>query len=69
MELNFKSGAEHFYSNTGYTLLGVIVERVSGKSLRDFCAERIFKPLGMHNSNFHDDHRMIVKNRAYSYVP
>jgi CubicO group peptidase (beta-lactamase class C family) len=68
-ELNFKPGAEYLYSNTGYTLLGVIVERLSGKSLRDFCAERIFKPLGMDNTHFHDDHRMIVKNRAYSYSP
>ena len=68
-ELNFKPGAEYLYSNTGYTLLAVILERVSGKSFRDFCAEHIFQPLGMHNTHFHDDHRMIVKNRAYSYSP
>ncbi len=68
-ELNFKPGAEHLYCNTGYTLLSVIVERVSGKSLRDFCDERIFQPLGMLNTHFHDDHTMIVKNRAYSYEP
>ena len=66
-ELNFKPGAEYLYCNTGYTLLAVIAERVSGKSFRDFCDEHIFQPLGMHNTHFHDDHRTIVKNRAYSY--
>ena len=34
-ELNFAPGEEHLYSNSGYTLLGVIVKRVSGKSLRE----------------------------------
>jgi CubicO group peptidase (beta-lactamase class C family) len=68
-ELNFDPGAEHLYSNTGYTLLAVIVERVSGQSFRDYAEANIFKPLGMTNTHFHDDHEEIVKNRAYSYVP
>ena len=68
-ELNFAPGAEHLYCNTGYTLLGVIAERVAGKSLRAFCAERIFGPLGMRNTHFHDDHTMLVRNRAYPYAP
>ncbi len=68
-ELNFNPGEEELYSNMGYTLLGVIVERVSGKPLREFCAERIFKPLGMERTHYHDDHRLIVKDRAYSYAP
>jgi hypothetical protein len=67
-ELNFKPGEEFLYCNTGYTLLGIIVERVSGKSLRDFCEECFFQPLGMHSTHFHDDHEMIVENRAYSYA-
>ena len=66
-ELNFDPGAENLYSNTGYTLLAVIVERVSGQSFRDYTAANIFKPLGMNNTHFHDDHEEIVKNRAYSY--
>jgi CubicO group peptidase (beta-lactamase class C family) len=66
-ELNFEPGQEHLYSNTGYTLLAVIAERVSGKSFREFTEANIFKPLGMTNTHFHDDHQMIVKNRAYSY--
>ena len=68
-ELNFRPGTEWIYCNTGYTLLAVIIERVGGKSLRDYCSERIFRPLGMSNTHFHDDNTMIVKNRAYSYTP
>jgi CubicO group peptidase (beta-lactamase class C family) len=68
-ELNFDPGAEHLYCNTGYTLLAVIVERVSGQSFREFTEANIFKPLGMTNTHFHDDHEEVVKNRAYSYVP
>ncbi len=68
-ELNFKPNDEYLYSNTGYTLLGLIVERVSGQTLRQFTTEHIFKPLGMKNTHFHDDFEMIVKNRAYGYSP
>jgi len=67
-ELNFDPGAENLYSNTGYTLLAVIVERVSGQSFREYTEANIFKPLGMTNTHFHDDHERIVKNRAYSYT-
>jgi CubicO group peptidase (beta-lactamase class C family) len=67
--LNFKPGDEYLYSNTGYTLLALIVERVSGKSFRQFTTERIFTPLQMTQTHFHDDHSMIVKNRAYGYLP
>jgi CubicO group peptidase (beta-lactamase class C family) len=68
-ELNFRPGSEYLYCNTGYTLMAVIVERVTGSSLREFCAERIFEPLGMLDTHFHDDHREIVRGRAYSYSP
>jgi len=67
--LNFLPGEEHLYSNSGYFLLGVIVERASGKSLNDFAQTHIFKPLGMKNTHFHDDHTMVVKNRADGYSP
>ena len=66
---NFPPGEEHLYSNSGYFLLGVIVERASGKSLNDFAQTHIFKPLGMKNTHFHDDHTMVVKNRADGYSP
>jgi CubicO group peptidase (beta-lactamase class C family) len=46
-ELNFKPGDKFVYSNTGYTLLGLLVKRVSGMSLREFTTKNIFEPLGM----------------------
>lgn len=65
--LNFNPGDEFLYSNTGYALLAIVVKRVSGKSLRDYAAERIFKPLGMTNTMFRDDHTMLVPERALGY--
>jgi len=65
--LNFTPGDEYIYSNTGFTLLAVIVKRVSGKSLRDFADERIFKPLGMTQTHFHDNHAMVVPGRTSAY--
>lgn len=68
-ELNFEPGEQYLYCNTGFTLLAEIVARVTGKSFREWTQENIFKPLGMSNTQFYDDHEIIVKNRAYSYVP
>lgn len=67
--LNFLPGEEYLYCNTGFTLAAEIVSRVSGMSFRQFCAERIFAPLDMQSTHFHDDHEEIVPNRAYSYAP
>jgi CubicO group peptidase (beta-lactamase class C family) len=66
-DLNFAPGSTHVYSNTGYNILAAVVARVSGKSFRAFCDERIFAPLGMSSTHFHDDHTEIVPNRAESY--
>jgi CubicO group peptidase (beta-lactamase class C family) len=68
-ELNFKPGDEWVYNNSGYFLLGLIVNRVSGKSLPEFAQENIFKPLGMNHTHFHDDRSSIVQNRVSSYYP
>jgi CubicO group peptidase (beta-lactamase class C family) len=68
-ELNFLPGEEHLYCNSGYTLLGEIVARVSGKSLVDFTRAEMFQPLGMTNTHFHLDHEEVVPNMAYSYSP
>ncbi|HUX08624.1 MAG TPA: serine hydrolase domain-containing protein [Acidobacteriota bacterium] len=65
--LNFDPGDEYTYSNTGYNLLAETVARVSGKSFRAYCDEKIFKPLGMDRTHFHDNHAEVVHNRAYSY--
>ncbi len=67
-ELNFDPGDEYLYSNAGYFLLSEIVKRASGKSLREFAAERIFEPLGMMDSHFHDDHTHVVPVRASGYA-
>ncbi|HEX6126654.1 MAG TPA: serine hydrolase [Pyrinomonadaceae bacterium] len=66
--ISFKPGSKYSYSNSGYFLLGVIVARVSGKSLRAFADENIFKPLGMKNTRFDDNRFEIVKNRAHGYM-
>lgn len=67
--LNFTPGDEYLYSNSGYFLMSVIVDRVTGKSLRDYADTYIFGPLGMRNTHFHDDRTMIVPNRAMAYSP
>src|SRR5690348_6800553 len=66
-ELNFKPGDDYLYSNSGYFLLAEIVKRVTGESLREFADQRIFKPLGMTHTHFHDDPGHIMKGRAMSY--
>jgi CubicO group peptidase (beta-lactamase class C family) len=65
--LNFTPGDEFLYSNTGYALLAVVVERASGQSLRDYAAEHIFKPLGMTHTEFRDDHTALIPHRAIGY--
>ncbi|MCF6436762.1 serine hydrolase domain-containing protein [Pseudoalteromonas sp. MMG022] len=55
------------YSNLAYFLLSVLVEEVSGKSLRQFSDEHIFKPLGMKHTFFSDNPLEVVKNRASGY--
>jgi CubicO group peptidase (beta-lactamase class C family) len=64
---NFAPGAEHLYSNTGYFLLGEIVRRASGQSLRDFAHDRIFVPLGMRHTQYNDSHTRLIPGRATGY--
>ena len=66
-DLNFKPGGEYLYNNTAFTLLGVIVSRVSGKSLNAFMQERLFMPLGMRRTQWRDDFTAIVEGRATAY--
>jgi CubicO group peptidase (beta-lactamase class C family) len=67
--LNFEPGQEHAYSNTGYLLLGMIVERASGKPLPEFARTRIFEPLGMKHTVFQEDYGSLVPGRALPYQP
>ena len=66
--LNFDPGTEIVYTNTAYTLLGVVVKRVSGKPLKVFAQERIFAPLAMTDTRFRDDHAELVPRRAPAYI-
>ena len=66
--LNFPSGTQYSYSNTGYNLSAVIVSRVSGQSFAEFSAARIFGPLGMTSTSWRDDHTRIVRGRAVAYA-
>lgn len=65
--LNFKPGTSWNYCNTGYFLLGRVVEEVSGKTLNEFADERIFTPLGMENTRYWDAPTYVIPNRATSY--
>jgi CubicO group peptidase (beta-lactamase class C family) len=67
--LNFAPGSEHLYSNSGYFLLSLIIKRVTGKSLREFATENIFRPLAMTSAQFRDDHTIAIPNRAEGYAP
>jgi len=67
--LNFKPGDEHLYSNSGYWLLGQIVKQVAGMDMATYAEKALFKPLGMRNTHFHNNHKQVVKNRASGYAP
>ena len=67
--LNFPPGSQYLYSNTGYNLLAMIVQRVSGRSFADFTRTEIFEPLGMARTSWRDDYTRVVKGRATAYSP
>lgn len=64
--LQFVPGETFAYSNSGYFLLGAIIEKVTGKSYEEQLKQRIFTPLNMNNSGF-DHHENILKKRATGY--
>ena len=65
--LDFEPGTQYAYSNSAYLLLAQAVEKISGQTMREFAHDNIFKPLGMKNTHFHDNHRELVSNRADGY--
>ena len=67
--LNYPPGTAYSYTNTGYNLAAIIVQRVSGQSLTDLTRDRFFKPLGMTRTGWRDDFRRIVPGRAQAYSP
>lgn len=67
LPLEFEPGEKFSYSNSGYTLLTYILEKVSGKPYETYLQEHIFQPLGMQNSGY-DHPSRIIKNRAAGYT-
>lgn len=65
--LDFMPGTKFQYSNSGYTLLAVIIERITGQSLGTFVKDNIFIPLGMNRTFILENNRIVVKNRARGY--
>jgi D-alanyl-D-alanine carboxypeptidase len=66
MPLEFEPGSKYAYNNTGYVLLGHIIEKVSGEKYADYLDGHIFKPLGMKNSGY-DVSTKVLPNRAAGY--
>ncbi len=64
----FEPGTEHRYSNSGYAVLAMLVEKLSGKTFAQFLEERIFNPLGMNNSVAYENGISEVPNRAFGYA-
>ncbi len=65
--LNNVPGDEYLYSNSNYNLFAIIVERVSGKSLAEFTRQYIFEPAGMKHTEWRDNFKKVVPNRAIAY--
>jgi CubicO group peptidase (beta-lactamase class C family) len=66
-DLNFVPGNEHAYTNANFILLGEIVRKASGMSLKDFAEKHIFQPLQMKNTYFNDKTATITPQRAIGY--
>lgn len=66
-ELNFEPKSQYMYSNSNFTLLVEIIERVSGKTLNEYATQKIFTPLGMGQTIFKDSYWRLINNRASSY--
>lgn len=64
--LEFTPGARFSYSNSGYILLGYIIEKLSGQSYESFLSENIFRPLKMASTGY-DHNQQILKRRAAGY--
>jgi len=65
--LEFQPGEKSIYDNSGYYLMGFLIEEVTGKSYGDFLHDRIFKPLRMNSTQVNDTYQ-VVPNRASGYT-
>jgi CubicO group peptidase (beta-lactamase class C family) len=67
LELEFEPGSEWSYSNSGYFLLGVIIERVTGRPYEEVLRDRILSPLGLENTGY-DNYGEVIEGAAEGYV-
>ena len=65
--LDFQPGEGYAYNNSGYVLLGYLIERLSDQSYQDFMMNAVFKPLGMNDSGY-DSNTAIISHRASGYL-
>ena len=68
-EPNYEPGARYLYTNSGWILAAQIIYRLTGKTLAQFAEERIFGPLGMHDTRYLADVTTIIPNGAEGYAP
>ncbi|MFT3796616.1 serine hydrolase [Flavobacterium sp.] len=68
LPLEFEPGQRYAYSNSGYVLLGYLIEKIAGMPYADFIQQFIFDPLGMKNSQY-DQHDKLIPNRVNGYQP
>ena len=68
LPLIMKPETKFWYSNLGYGLLTIVIENITGMTLREFAEKEIFKPLGMDNTFFNDNVNLVVKGRADAYT-
>ncbi len=66
--LDFAPGEKWSYSNSGYVLLGYLLEKITGESYKNFVQQNIFGPLGMSDSGY-DSNSAVILHRAYGYSP
>lgn len=67
--LNHPTGEAFSYTNSGYNLLAILVERVSGRAFEDFMRTEFFEPLGMRHTSWRGDYTRLVPGRAQAYAP
>lgn len=66
--LDFEPGEKWSYSNSGYVLLGYLIERISGQTYQQFLQQNVFTPLGMNDSGY-DSNSAVIAHRAIGYTP
>ena len=67
--LRDRPGASYSYTNSGYTALASLIEKITKTEFSVFVRDELLEPLGMRETHFHDDRYRIIPNRVISYAP